>query len=439
MNQTSSHSQSKSNSGSKLLTLIGLTFLISNSFPANAFSFDKPVQLSGFLSFGGGLTDAKAFPGGDDPNDPEDEANPSEDTPRYTAGSGHFILDDTLSFDQDTKAGLQLDFTIDEKTSATLQFISYAYANNFQANLSWAYISYSLIPDLVFRGGRFRLPIYFTSDYLDIGVAYTWITPPTEVYSTINMSNLTGVDLLYSRQVGNWVWATQPFLGTSKFERDDFQSVFKNLLGINSSLNQENIQLRIAYMKYEYSIQPWPLGNNHALLIQQLLDAGMTNLEENINPNGSTTEFLTFGLSWHKNRWGVQTEWAKRNNTRSLPDIEGYYITLLYQYRHWQPHITFAARKELNESSRFHPDLAQLSITSPLLATFTETLIHSATNIEDNEIESITIGLTVSFSDYMIGKFELSEIRNIESTGFFEFATKHDKNHILKFAIDLTF
>ena len=419
-----------------LLTFCLCMFL---SATANAFNIEEQVQVSGFLSFGGGMSSAEAYPGGNDPNDPEDTPNPDENTPKYTAGSGRFIYDDKLSFDQDTRAGLQLDFTIDEKTSATLQFVSKGSVDNFDPDLSWAYLSYNVMPDLKIRAGRFRLPIYLASDYLDVGIAYPWIRPPTEVYSTINMSNLTGIDALYSKQIGDWIWSTQPFMGASEFERGDFTSRFRDLYGINSSISNGGLSVRIAIMEYEFSVEPWPLSDAHRGLIQALRTAGFSDLEEYGNPNGRTSTFFAAGVNWHNHLWVLQSEWVRRDNAESGPDVDGYYITIGYQWNTWQPHLTFASRKVTNSNNRFHPDRALLAVASPALEAAVVALTNEITGIEDNSSESITAGINYSFSDAMIGKFEFSEIRNKRSTGLFEFATKHDKNYIASFVIDVIF
>ena len=409
------------------------------AFPVNALDSEKKLQISGFLSFGGGLSDANAFPGGDDLNDSEDTANPDEETPKYTAGSGRSIFDDTLSFNQDTRAGLQFNFIVDEKTSAILQFTSRGSVNNYEPALSWANMSYSITPDLTVRGGRFYLPIYLASDYLDVGLALPWIRPPMEVYSTINLSNITGVDLLYAVQVGDWVWRTQPFLGVAELERGDFTAEFQNIYGFNSSLNGESLALRVAYMSYEYFVQPWPLGDKHELLIQQLLAVGMGPLEEYMDPNGKVAQFLSLGFVWQVQNGGLQAEWVRRNGADFYPDIDGYYMTFHYQYKNWQPHVTFAVRKERYENKRFHPDMVKLEAISPELAAFTKVSVHSSIGIEDNESKSVTLGLNYTISDSMVGKLEFSEIRNIESTGLFEFATENDTNHIVSFVLDLAF
>ena len=149
----------------KLLLLVALSMLLFTPLPASALTLGERLAMSGFISFwGGGLSDAEPCPGGNAPNDPEDSANPNGQTPKYTAGSGRLIFDNTLSFNQDTRAGLQINFNIDEKTSAVLQYTSRGAVNNFDSVLSWANLSYAIRPDLTIRVGRIFLPIYMVSD-----------------------------------------------------------------------------------------------------------------------------------------------------------------------------------------------------------------------------------------------------------------------------------
>ena len=272
-----------------------------------------------------------------------------------------------------------------------------------------------------------------------MGLALPWIRPPVEVYTTVNLANLTGADLLYARQLGDWVWRTQVFLGTSELERDEFDAEFRNLIGLNSALLGNNGALRISYMEYDYYISPWPLSEQHSQLIQALLNVGMSSIADNLNPNGKGVQFFSIGLSWQARGLGIQAEWAKRNNPGSSPDVDAHYLTLHYEYKNWQPHITFAARRERNENERFPPNMAQLALISPQLAMLTENSLHALTGIEDNESKSVTLGLNYTISNAMIGRVEIAEIKNIESTGFFEYATKDKTNHLASFVIDMTF
>lgn len=419
------------------LLLATLVYLV--ALPASANDIIEDIEVSGFLSFGGGITDAQAFPGGEDPSDPEDLPNPDERTPKYSSGSGRFLLDDALRFDQNTRLGLQLDVQLGNETSATIQVVSKGAIDNYAPDVSWAYLSHAFTPDTHLRAGRFRVPLYLVSDYLDIGVAYPWISPPVELYSTINLSNITGIDLLYSKQIGAAIWSVQPFLGASDLERGDFTAEHTELYGIASAISFHAFTLRAAYMQYEFHAKPWPLNEQHASLIDNLNLAGATEIIDDLDPNGTTNRFLTIGLNWAYKNWEFQSEWARRRGDEVVPDVDGLYATLSYQWKSWKPHITYANRKQRNSTANFESRLAQLNVISPPLAGAVESFFHTTLRSEDNDSESITLGLNYHFDASKIGKIEISEVHNKTSTGLFDFATKDDKNHIFNFVIDVVF
>jgi len=103
-----------------------------------------------------------------------------EDNPLTSAGS----LRDTENHSNNAIVGLQFDFTINDKTNAVLQLtangIGHKGDNDRPGNVSaeWAYLGYNLSDSVTVRAGRLRLPFYMTSEYLEVGYAYPWASPP---------------------------------------------------------------------------------------------------------------------------------------------------------------------------------------------------------------------------------------------------------------------
>ena len=50
--------------------------------------------------------------------------------------------------------------------------------------------------------GRKRLPIYY-SDFQDVGFAYTWVRPPTDLYGW-EIVSYNGVNATYRGDWGGW-------------------------------------------------------------------------------------------------------------------------------------------------------------------------------------------------------------------------------------------
>ena len=166
------------------------------------------------------------------------------------------IYDENLSFSPDTSVGVQL--TAD--ASDTLDFVIQAISNgasDFDVELDWAYLSYYLTPELSIQAGRKRLPLYYYSDFFDVGYAYYWIRPPADNY-TWQISNYNGVSLQYQPMLGQWDALFSIYAGREDSEHNDLLSLlthaqvdetWKNMVGVVSELSHEWIELRATYMR----------------------------------------------------------------------------------------------------------------------------------------------------------------------------------------------
>ncbi|WP_394202964.1 hypothetical protein [Marinagarivorans algicola] len=100
------------------------------------------------------------------------------------------------TFKNDTLFGLQASADISDKLSMTGQLVSRG-ENDYATDLSWGYIAYEVTSSFRVRMGRFRIPFYFSSDFLEVGYAYPGIAPSDEVYS-VQFDNIEGIDLFYN-------------------------------------------------------------------------------------------------------------------------------------------------------------------------------------------------------------------------------------------------
>ncbi|MEY8264600.1 MAG: porin, partial [Bermanella sp.] len=71
----------------------------------------------------------------------------------------------------------------------------------FTLNYDWAYFDFNVGDSAKFKFGRLRIPFYKYSDYLDVGYAYHWITPPKSMYS-LDFSNLDGIGYQQNIEAG---------------------------------------------------------------------------------------------------------------------------------------------------------------------------------------------------------------------------------------------
>jgi len=99
-----------------------------------------------------------------------------------TEGKSYGGYDEKLRFDSGSNVGLQFSSDMGDGLNATAQFIARG-SDNWSVEAEWAYISYEVTDSIKVIAGKQRSPFYMYSDYVDVGYAYHWVTPPDGVYS----------------------------------------------------------------------------------------------------------------------------------------------------------------------------------------------------------------------------------------------------------------
>lgn len=122
--------------------------------------------------------------------------------------------DEEISFNNNTKVALQFSADLGEGLKATAQVISRG-SKDYKAEFEWAYISYEFNDNFMLMAGRQRFNLYKYSDYIDVGYAYHWITPPRGVYS-LPFNSGEGIGIVYSDLWGDTeVGLTYKYITTS--------------------------------------------------------------------------------------------------------------------------------------------------------------------------------------------------------------------------------
>lgn len=129
---------------------------------------EEDIKWSGYLNLVGGMLKDK--PVSDDTTD--------EQRPGFGAYENRF------TGMQDSLFALQASKVLNNKLSITGQMVARGGAqDSFTTNAEWAYVTYQIDNNSTLRAGRLHQPTFFYSDFVDVGTAYNWVTPPLEVYS----------------------------------------------------------------------------------------------------------------------------------------------------------------------------------------------------------------------------------------------------------------
>lgn len=167
------------------------------------------------------------------------------------------VYEKSLDFGQETRLGLQGKANIDDKLSATLQLMSRA-ANDYELQVEWLYATYNISADTNIQIGRMRMPVYYYSDYMDVGYAYPWIRIPADTYS-LDVTNFNGVKLNSTFKTGDVYYRLSVYGGNESNPQDELMSYlfesfttnidrdFENILGTALDVTWAGLSARVTY------------------------------------------------------------------------------------------------------------------------------------------------------------------------------------------------
>ena len=232
---------------------LGANLLLATPSWAEDDNAESNFKISGYLSVVGG----KVLNGKMDSNYTGPTAINGVQCPCYVADwSNAGVYGEHLSLAQESRIGVQGTYTFTPQASFTGHVVSRG--SNGNPDLAWAFGSYKLDGNLEVQVGRKRIPLYYYSDFQDIGVAYPWITPPPEIYGW-EATNYNGASLRYSRDLGDSQLTASVFTGQEKNKKSlyyklyypvgDTEVQWNNILGTDLEINRGPLTLRAVAMR----------------------------------------------------------------------------------------------------------------------------------------------------------------------------------------------
>jgi hypothetical protein len=117
---------------------------------------------------------------------------------------------------QDSMAGLQAQYRVDERISGTLQLASY-YQNDgrFKPNVTAAFLKFDLDPRFSIRLGRVPLDMLMLADTRMVGYSYIPIRPTSEAYN-VPLNYLDGINARWRFPLGDGVLSLDGTAGIAR-------------------------------------------------------------------------------------------------------------------------------------------------------------------------------------------------------------------------------
>ncbi|MCC1497634.1 hypothetical protein [Alcanivorax sp. 1008] len=245
-----------------------------------------------------------------------------------------------------SRAGLRLSAKISDKSSAVLQLLGSA-EEDYDTSMQWAYLQYDVSPALTWRAGRLVLPLYMHSQYTQAAYAYPWVELPAQVYGTLPVDTIEGLDLTWQFTSGQIRHRLNITWGNAEVPGDGFSGGFQGRdqagINLNSSLGSWSVRLGYASAQTSLALpdlSALPPPNTGPDLSALSLDSAYG-------------YFASFGTQFDNGRLLVMAEMVRLGIDAPqhwLPTQTAGYITAGYRIGKMMPHLTWAAADSDDDS-----------------------------------------------------------------------------------------
>ncbi len=355
------------------------------------------VSISGFLSVGGGYVDEEGM-------------------------SRNGYNEEDITFDQDSLYGLQVSSNISDKASVTAQVTGEG-ANGWEAEVSWAYFSYQVTDNFKWRAGRLRVPFYLYSDFISVGYAYPWISPPQEVYS-LPFDNISGMDAIWNFSAGSVDGSVQGYYGSADFIANfegDPASTSRGQWGLTGQLSSGWFTARLAYHTADVSvpIESTPIPglppsiDTFGELAATLTALGFADNGSRLLAEDEQFEFTDFALQMDTGTFLAVFETSILDSSDETPIAltKSNYLMLGVRAGDFLFHVTGAQNNDepADLSSGIPGGVAVPGVGS------TDVLIAVLDGIAESQVsdsDSITVGFRWDFTSSAAFKFEVTDLED---------------------------
>lgn len=312
-----------------LNALAGTVLLTAFGQQAQAQDSSSDFKVTGFVSVVGGKVisgDANGVP------------IASEKCPCYTADWGNAgVYRDNFSLKPESRAGIQLNY----KPTTDLSLVGQVVVRGTDStpNVQWAYGGYKFNKNWELQVGRKRIPLYYYSDFQDIGLSYPWVSTPPELYGW-EVTNYNGASLRYNNSYGDLNVSASLFAGSETVKDPLYLSLYsqgksevswKKLIGGDIELSQGSLTVRGVFVQADARSQQFAEGLDDTAkltaygvaanldLDQWFILTEFTQLKRDFKASGYNYKApaFTLGAGVHLGEWTPFLNYAQYKETSS--------------------------------------------------------------------------------------------------------------------------
>lgn len=226
-----------------------MSLLIFIATPTNA-----EIKISGF----GSIVAGKTLGTVDDPLNPGQKRDEILTADFYDVGQ----YTNDITFNAESIFALQAVMDLSTDFKVTAQLVAKG-VDNFQPEFDWYYLTYQAADNLTLMAGRRNIPMYYFSEFSEVGYAYPWMRPPSNLYWW-QVTQFNGVHAMYNVDWGDYSNTFTFFYG-NEYSNDNVEMLYYNKLyggsastvneywtditGVNWNISGDNFDVRFVYFQ----------------------------------------------------------------------------------------------------------------------------------------------------------------------------------------------
>ncbi|MDO9104969.1 MAG: hypothetical protein Q7U57_08405 [Methylovulum sp.] len=311
---------------------------------------------------------------------------------------------DQVTYQVDTRFGMQMDWQALDRLSFTAQAITKQYEDKtWEPRLEWGYAKVKLLDNVDVRAGQIRPAIYMLSDYLDINYANPWVRPPSDFYSAASITHMTGIDFLWRPKTGPVTWLVQPYFGESNVKLVGGSNLdAENIAGINLTANYQDFTFRFGFVNYVLTLHSNDFDTTLIPALQGLcltIDPVACQAISDFGLKNAESSFGSIGVTWDNGDYFITSEAGRRNSTsRTVSALTSWYISGGARFNEFTPYVTFSSSKSEDNTVYTSGSVYTNQIITALLA-----------NGGQNQ-STFTLGVRYDFYENFALKFQWDRI-----------------------------
>ncbi|WP_125780191.1 hypothetical protein [Pseudoalteromonas rubra] len=307
------------------------------------------MRISGY----GSIIAGKTLGTVDDPLNPGQTRDEILTADFYDVGQ----YDNDITFNAESILAVQAVVDLNEKFSVTAQLVAKG-VDDFEPEFDWYYVTYQASDQLTLMAGRRNIPMYYFSEFSEVGYAYPWMRPPSNLYWW-QVTQFNGVHAMYNFELGDYSNTLTFFYG-NEYSDDNVEMLYYDKLyggnartvnefwtditGMNWNISGDNFDLRFVYfqndrdretIQQDGSIDPYTpfsqtfIGLGGSINLSQftvLFDANFVDYDDDLG-----TEFPTYLVSvvYHWDDIQPYVSYSKADHERTkvpTEDLEEHYM-----------------------------------------------------------------------------------------------------------------